>query len=55
MTFSDVNIGQKFYFKYGVRGERGPWRKVAMRSYVAAKGGDRKRWSVATGNIEVRR
>lgn len=50
--FKDVRIGKRFSFRFGIRGERGPYVRVTSRSYECPKTG--QRWSVGTTQIEVR-
>lgn len=50
--FKDVKVGQKFSFRYGSKGERGPMVKLSARRYRHVKAG----WvdSVAVTDIQVR-
>ena len=51
--FRKVAVGQRFSFRFGCKGERGPCRKVGPRSYVF-NDQPKRRWSVAVTDIEVR-
>jgi hypothetical protein len=51
--FRQVRIGQRFSFRFGCKGERGPCRRISQRRYVYLDQPTRV-WSVAVTDIEVR-